>query len=231
MITTLKYKFNSEGFTYDRRPHLFVVAADGGEPQQITDGDCDHTDPTWSPDGALIAFVSARHDDRDYDNAADVWVVSPTWRRAPSGDRHGWSTQSPRLCAGWPHVAYLGHRYRHESGRNMRLYTVSVTAAQPTCLTAALDRTCAPFFGAVGPQWSADGTWLMCAVETQGDIHLYRVMRRPATAPYATAQRHAASHRTLRVARRHTPGLHGYGPGVARRSLSSALPTALVSGN
>src|SRR2546426_373976 len=38
VITSLKYKYNSEGFTYDRRPHIFVVSADGGPPQQLTDG-------------------------------------------------------------------------------------------------------------------------------------------------------------------------------------------------
>ena len=51
VITTLKYKANGEGFIYDRRPHLFVVAAEGGEPRQLTDGDFADADPTWSPDG------------------------------------------------------------------------------------------------------------------------------------------------------------------------------------
>ena len=37
VITTLKYKYNGEGFTYDRWPHIFVVPADGGAPQQLTD--------------------------------------------------------------------------------------------------------------------------------------------------------------------------------------------------
>ncbi len=52
-----------EGFTYDRRPHIFVVSADGGPPQQLTDGDFAHADPAWSPDSTLIAFTSARHED------------------------------------------------------------------------------------------------------------------------------------------------------------------------
>jgi dipeptidyl aminopeptidase/acylaminoacyl peptidase len=175
VITTLKYKFNGEGFVYDRRSHLFVVSADGGAPQQITDGDYDHTDPAWSPDSALIAFVSARHDDRDYDNAADVWVVSPTGGAPRQVTDTAGPVSLPAFAPDGHTIAYLGHRYRHDAGRNMRLYTVPVTSGTPTCLTAALDRTCAPFFSAVGPQWSADGTWLMCAVETQGDVHLYRV--------------------------------------------------------
>ncbi len=31
-VTSLKYKLNGEGFTYDRRAHLFVVSRDGGDP-------------------------------------------------------------------------------------------------------------------------------------------------------------------------------------------------------
>ena len=52
VITTLKYRFNGEGFTYDRRPQIFIVAAVGGEPRQVTDGDYDHADPAWSPTAA-----------------------------------------------------------------------------------------------------------------------------------------------------------------------------------
>ena len=68
VITTLKYRFNGEGFTYDRRPQLFTVAADGGEPGQVTEGDHDHADPAWSPDGARWPSPAARHDERDHDD-------------------------------------------------------------------------------------------------------------------------------------------------------------------
>ena len=175
VISTLKYKFNGEGFVYDRRAHLFVVSVDGGAPQQITDGDYDHTDPAWSPDGTLIAFVSAQHDDHDYDHAADIWVVSPTGGTPRQVTDTAGPVSLPVFAPDGRTIAYLGHRYRHDSGRNMRLYTVPVTGGTPTCLTQALDRTCAPFFGTVGPQWSSQGTWLLCAVETQGDVHIYRV--------------------------------------------------------
>lgn len=77
VITTLKHKFNAEGFIHDRRPHLFVVPITGCEPRQITDGDCVDADPVWSPAGAWIAFTSARHADRDHDNVSFVWVMQP----------------------------------------------------------------------------------------------------------------------------------------------------------
>ena len=57
-ISSLKYKFNGEGFVYDRRPHLFVVPVTGGEVRQITDGDYIDGDPAWSPDGTRLALAT-----------------------------------------------------------------------------------------------------------------------------------------------------------------------------
>ena len=51
VITTLKYRFNAEGWIYDRPTHLFLVGAEGGEPRQLTDGDFHDSEPAWSPDG------------------------------------------------------------------------------------------------------------------------------------------------------------------------------------
>lgn len=173
VITTLKYRFNGEGFTYDRRPQIFTVAADGGEPRQMTEGDYDHADPTWSPDGRTLAFAAARHDERDHDDASDIWLV-PAEGGAP---RRLTDTRGP---AGHPAfspaghvVAYLGRASRNAFGRNIRLFTVPVAGGAPQCRTEGFDRSCGPL--GVPPLWSADGGALTLAAEDQGTLGLFRV--------------------------------------------------------
>jgi dipeptidyl aminopeptidase/acylaminoacyl peptidase len=76
-ITGFQYRVDNLGFTFDRRPHVFVVdaLAEDAEPVQVTRGDYDHGEPAWSPDGASVVFVSARHDTRDEDAISDVFVA------------------------------------------------------------------------------------------------------------------------------------------------------------
>lgn len=71
----------------DGRSHVFVLdlppdGVDDGapppRPRQVTDGAADDADVTWSPDGAELAFVSARHARADRDLVRDVYVVPAT---------------------------------------------------------------------------------------------------------------------------------------------------------
>ncbi|MFN8557007.1 MAG: hypothetical protein U0531_06545 [Dehalococcoidia bacterium] len=174
VITALKYRANGEGFTYDRRRHLYVIDADTGAARQVTEGDWDDIQPCWSPDGRRIAFVSARHDSRDLDRAVDIFIVDadggdPT-RITPRGGAAGLPAWSPD--GAW--LAYLGHADAEDEPRCSRLWLVPAAGGEPRCLTAAYDRHL-EISETAAPVWSADGGAITVGVLDRGAAGVVRV--------------------------------------------------------
>jgi dipeptidyl aminopeptidase/acylaminoacyl peptidase len=67
---------------YEGRRHVFVVEVEDGAARRLTRGDYDHADPSFSPDGSSLVFVSDRHPRRD-----DRELRSDVWRMPSTGGR------------------------------------------------------------------------------------------------------------------------------------------------
>jgi dipeptidyl aminopeptidase/acylaminoacyl peptidase len=181
VITTLKYKQNGEGFIHDRHQHVFVVAVDGGEPRQVTTGNVQDADPTWSPDGRLIAWSSARHAARDHDDASDIWVVPASGGKPRRVTATAGPAVLPAFSPDGKTIAYLGRASLNGSGKNVQVFTTPLRGGHTTCLTAGFDRSCAPL--PLAPLWSPRGDHVVFAAEDPGRLSIYRVGRRPGRRP------------------------------------------------
>jgi dipeptidyl aminopeptidase/acylaminoacyl peptidase len=69
------FRFDNQGWTYNRRSHLWIVDVASGETRKLTDGDCSEGGPAWSPDGSTIAFVSSTRPDRWIKPLGNVFTV------------------------------------------------------------------------------------------------------------------------------------------------------------
>ncbi len=72
----IRYRADGLGWRGDAFRHVFVVRLEGGAARQITDGEGDDSAPAWSPDGASVAFIGDRRDDREIASHSDVYVVA-----------------------------------------------------------------------------------------------------------------------------------------------------------
>ncbi len=173
-FTRLQYKHDNVGWTADRRQHLFTVRADGsGEPVQLTDGDYEDSGPSWSPDGATLAFVSARGPDWDIEPVSDVYVVAAEAgepRRLTHGggsiDGVSWSPDGARLAV----QRYPGV---FDDPRHTQIAIVDAGTGAIELLTTALDRNCGTYPQLREPIW--DGAEIVFALEDHGNTHVYRV--------------------------------------------------------
>jgi dipeptidyl aminopeptidase/acylaminoacyl peptidase len=80
VIENTQFRFNGRGFINDRLVHVFLaILPAAGEtpaaPKQLTDGPSECIAARPSPDGRRIAFVSARHTDREWVGGNDIWVA------------------------------------------------------------------------------------------------------------------------------------------------------------
>ena len=178
-FTRLQYKLDNEGWTGDRRRHVFVVDADGtGSAVQLTDGDFEDESACWSPDGKRIAFASARDEDWDTTTARDIYTadqnesesskVTPSKLTATDGtcEHPSWSPDGTR-------IAYLYKPGVMDDPRHVQVAVVDLSMGERRILTEELDRNCGPYPIIREPIW--DGDDLLFTVEDRGNTHLYRV--------------------------------------------------------
>ena len=175
-ITTFKFRLDNVGFVLDRRPHVFVVDAltDAAEPVQLTGGDFDHADIAWSPDGRTIAFVSARHPDRDFDELSDVFLVPAEGGDAFQVTRTTGPVGRPAFSADGRTIWFSGPQ-TDEAARNGGLWSVPADgSAAPRRLTDA-ERWDTDNFLASGPlKLLVDDDAVTTITQDHGAVHLYR---------------------------------------------------------
>jgi dipeptidyl aminopeptidase/acylaminoacyl peptidase len=181
-FTRLFYKLDSEGWTGDRRQHLFVVGLDGAE-RQLTDGDCENGEPAWSPDGTRIVFTSMRGDRWDVELVDALYELEVDATRAEPR-RLSQPDEAATAAAFSPDGSLIAYRHEPYDGtfpHHGQIAVMHPDGSDRRILTASLDRQCSPYPLVREPVW--DGDRIVFTVEDGGNVHIYRVAVDGSSAP------------------------------------------------
>ena len=171
----LVYRFNGVGYLKPGFMQVFVVAADGGAPRQITTGDFPNggselggaSRASWSPDGKFLIKSVNRHPESDHEyfdtnvyefSVADGTIRQLTSRKGPDNN----AIVSPD--GKW--IADTGFDDRYQGHQTTKLYLMSRDGGSPHALTEKLDRDVA------SPQWAQDNSGIYFQYDDQGDTKI-----------------------------------------------------------
>jgi dipeptidyl aminopeptidase/acylaminoacyl peptidase len=158
------FKQDVQGYLGNQRSHLYVYDVASKKAEILTAGKYEESNPSWSPDGKLIAFVSDRSPDPDRAINSDIYVVEARpgaeMRRVTtfdgddnnSGSKVAWSPDGKTLA------------YVRGASSTMTIYdqyrvaVVPVSGGAARLLTESLDRP------VTSPRWTADGQSLLFLV-------------------------------------------------------------------
>jgi acylaminoacyl-peptidase len=168
VIEKLIYREDGAGYLPDERAQVFVVAADGGTPRQITSGSFDHGGPlAWTPDGKYILLSANRRRDAESEpldsEVHEVRVADGTIRALTS--RHG-PDASPDVSRDGKQIAWTGFDDKYQGYQVARLSVMNRAGGAPRVVSASLDRS------VDGPRWSPDGREIVFQYDDEGAMKL-----------------------------------------------------------
>lgn len=178
VITTIRYRFDGEGYLDNRYRQLFLVDAAGGSAKQLTSGAFDHHGPSWSPTGYEIAFAANLNEGWELDRRQDIHILRPdTGKIRQVSDGTG-SWGQPTWSPDGRTIACIGTRDYMGGAPLTEVFVVPASGGAPRSLTSGFDR---PFTDACiadlisystrGMQW-VDNDLLAGVFSDSGSVHL-----------------------------------------------------------
>jgi dipeptidyl aminopeptidase/acylaminoacyl peptidase len=168
VVDELRWRTNMLAPKGERR-HIWTIPAAGGKPKKLTDGDFDDVEPTWSPDGKHIAFVSSRGRQQDWEFVMDIWVVPAAGGKPRRVTHHVGGAGFPTWSPDGKQLAYVGFDGERIPWIYPHICVQPLKGGEPLCLTAAMDAF------PVYTKWAPDGSGVYYICDEEGCASLWKI--------------------------------------------------------
>ncbi len=145
--------------------HLFVIAADGGAPRQITSGEYHHRGAlSWSVNGKHIYFSGNRTENWEYDfRNSEVYAVGVYDGVITAlTDRNG-PDRNPIVAPNGKYIAYIGFEDKVQAYQTRKLFIMNTDGSNKRVLSEKLDRS------VYNLQWDAKSEGLFLGYDANGN--------------------------------------------------------------
>ena len=169
VVTRLNYRSDRVGYTDESYRHIFVIPSDGGTARQITNGEWNHSAPSWSADSKWIAFSSLREPDAEAKfRQSNIYEVSLATGEIKQLSRRAGTSGNPSFSPDGRFIAFMSaDSVDHSAWAETKLWVMNADGSGAHLISGTLDRPIS------GVSWADDNTGIYFNVEHEGSKDLY----------------------------------------------------------
>ncbi|MBX2812439.1 MAG: S9 family peptidase [Myxococcales bacterium] len=170
VINRTVYRADGRGYLPHSFTHLFVVPAYGGTARQLTSGDFNHGQPSWSKDGKKIYISGQRQKNWVFEpRNQEIFEINVSSGKLRSITKRFGPDNSPKVSPNGKYLAFLGFDDKMLGFQPSELYISDTSGKNQRRISQNLDRTIDDV------QWASDSNSLYIQYTDHGVTKLANI--------------------------------------------------------